>query len=176
MIQGNAEDISVVKDASIDLYFSSLCLPLVEFPEKMLSEAYRVLKASGRAIFSVTGRREPSYLMTERLTILEEFGVKIPPKRDAFHLNDKEKTISLFEEAGFVNVIAWDQFNPFLHTTDTEVDELIGGGLFRDMFAMACPEKKDELTQVFADRMKAVLRDKKTPLGFDVMIILAERK
>ena len=175
VIQANAEDLSVIQSSSVDVYFASLCLSLVEDPQKMLSEAYRVLKPSGRAIFSIAGSKELAYIHKEMPKLYKEYGVEIPPKRDAFYMNDREKTIGILEEAGFQNVLAWRQFLPFLFTTEEKVDYLVGE-YFYGPFKKACPEKVDEMVEKYSKALKGVLKEKHQPLGFEALILMGEKK
>ena len=42
-----------------------------------------------------------------------------------FHLNDRETLIKMMENAGFKNVICWNQFSPFHHTSDEDILEIM---------------------------------------------------
>ena len=174
VIQANNEDLSAIESSSVDVYFSSLSLMIVENTEKMLKEAIRVLKPSGRAIFSVWGEKTHSYVFTEQPKILKKYGVVPPPSRSMFHLNDREKTIAMLEAEGFKNVITWNQFTPWLITSETQVKELVDE-FFANRFATTSPENGEQITKDFTEYLNLLLREKKRPIGFDVLIIMAEK-
>lgn len=58
------ENLSDFGDAEFDLYISNLSLMIVNNPEKMLEEAYRVLKPNSMAIFTIWGSENLCSLMT----------------------------------------------------------------------------------------------------------------
>jgi len=57
---GDNEDLSFVNDEEFEIYLANMSLHLVANPEKMLKEAYRILKKGGKIGVSVWGRRENS--------------------------------------------------------------------------------------------------------------------
>ena len=89
----------------------------------MLSEAYRVLESGGKAIFSVWGDKEGSELFTVRGEAIEEEALDLPKVRSNFHLNNKEKSMKMLEESGFVNVKSWQIFVPIKPMNDEELKE-----------------------------------------------------
>ena len=67
-------------------------------------------------IYTVIGRQENSLVSTLQESALRKSGFKMPGNphaRSPFYLNDREKLISLVENTGFTNVLAWYQFEPF---------------------------------------------------------------
>ena len=43
----------------------------------------------------------------------EKYNIKKPNSRNKFHLSDKEKLRNLFTNAGFKEILIWEQFTPF---------------------------------------------------------------
>lgn len=80
----NNEDLSFAKDGEFEVYFSNLSLHLVADPEKMLKEAYRILKKGGRIGVSVLGRTENSLYMSMWPKIIERHGIEQPKIRSPF--------------------------------------------------------------------------------------------
>ena len=75
--------------------------------EKVLSEAKRLLRPGGKICFSVWGKKEDSHLFTLTPKILKEFDIVNTKKRSSWHMGNREETIKLMQNAGFVNVVAW---------------------------------------------------------------------
>ncbi|KYQ92566.1 hypothetical protein DLAC_11658 [Tieghemostelium lacteum] len=93
-------------NATFDRYLANLCLHLVNDPDQMFSESYRVLEDGGIAAFSVWGRKEN----TSKFTIVNEcaeiLGITSKPmQRSAFHLNDLSKLREMGLKAGFKKVL-----------------------------------------------------------------------
>ena len=174
VIQANIENLSTIESSSVDVYFAALTLMIVENTDKMLKEAFRVLKPSGRAIFSVWGETTHSYVFTSQGALLKKYGVSAPPTRSYFHLNDREKTIALLEAEGFKNVITWNQFTPWRTTSQAHVTEAVDG-IFAKRYASLSPEHSEELTKDLNEFLNSVLREKKRPIGLDFLIIHAEK-
>ncbi|KAN0027844.1 hypothetical protein ACTFIV_009668 [Dictyostelium citrinum] len=108
--QCNAEKLPF-EDNSFDRYFSNYCLHLVESPETMLKEAYRVLEKGGSAAFSVWGRPENSNQFTIVKKIAEQVGIEMgAAARSPFHLNDKNKIRQMALDAGFSRVLVGHTF------------------------------------------------------------------
>ena len=83
----NNESLVGLENQSFDIVFSNLSLQLVENPEKMLNEAYRVLRKGGKAGFTVWGRKENSKFFTTVPFVLRRNGVQLPNERSNFHLS-----------------------------------------------------------------------------------------
>lgn len=95
-----------------DLYVASLNLMLVPDASAMLREAHRVLKPSGKAVFSILGRREYSNMMNFLETSMAEV-MGDNGKRSPFYLNDIELTKGLMSESGFTNICMFRSLVPF---------------------------------------------------------------
>ena len=128
VIKANSEFLQeVIPDASVDKYISSLVLQIVVSPERMIKEAYRVLKPGGRAVFSVWGQETDGYVFTEITRLMYDSGKLTGErkKKGSWLLNDRKKTIGMLEEQGFKNVIAWDHWNTWHVLTEEDVVDLV---------------------------------------------------
>lgn len=107
VLQANAEELTF-EDKSFDRYIASYVLHLTTNPEKMLSEAYRVLDDNGIAGFIVWGRKEhsPQFTLVPKV-IQEVVGSLDTSKRSSFHLSDIDKTRELVLKAGFKKVYGY---------------------------------------------------------------------
>jgi len=95
-------------DAKFDRYIANLSLHIVESPETMLSEAYRVLKPNSIAAFSVWGRKEYHTFFGMIGRTMKELEIELPAKkRSQFHLEDQEKLKALIKDAGFSNLLTY---------------------------------------------------------------------
>ncbi|KAL4487248.1 hypothetical protein ABPG72_017967, partial [Tetrahymena utriculariae] len=112
-------------DNTFDCYIANLCLQITTNPEKMVAEAFRVLQKGGVAGFTVWGDKASSYFFNIVPEVLAKYGIQPPTTRTMFHLNDREKLIKMLEDAGFTNVICWNQFSPFHHQTEDEFNTLL---------------------------------------------------
>jgi ubiquinone/menaquinone biosynthesis C-methylase UbiE len=82
----NCENLLGILDESQDVYFASSVLHIVENPEKMISEAYRILKKGGKAGFSVWGDPEKSSFFTIINNAIIKCGYEPEEKRFFFDL------------------------------------------------------------------------------------------
>jgi ubiquinone/menaquinone biosynthesis C-methylase UbiE len=72
LAKANSEDLSSIENETFEVYSASLVLNLTENPEKMLSEAHRILKPKGRIGCSVWGERNSTTVMSIFPKILQE--------------------------------------------------------------------------------------------------------
>jgi hypothetical protein len=61
----------------------------------------------------VWGKKEDSSLFTLIPKILEEFNIVETKARSSWHMGERDPTIKMMEDTGFVNVLAWYQFVPW---------------------------------------------------------------
>lgn len=96
----DSEDLQGIPSDSTDLYFGGLFLHLVNSPDKVLSEAFRVLKKGGRLGLSVFGDQDKSLFFTLFDKVVEKHGhIEF---RSKFHLNSEVKLREMLNKAGFV--------------------------------------------------------------------------
>ena len=67
-----------------------------------------MLQPGGRIALSVWGGKENMDMFTMAVEILKKYNLKLPTVRSNFHMHDKEKLITFFEDNGFENVLAWN--------------------------------------------------------------------
>jgi len=175
----NAESLPF-EDNHFDKYFASLALNLVPNPEKMLSEAYRVLKKGGAAAFSIWGRSDHSVYPHIVPKVFAEFGIDVhkgsTPPRSNFHLGgDLQKLRELLEKAGFTNVIAWYQPLVYLPQSGKEFSEWI---LNTPNYIPILSSINSELKEKIISRVINVADEclgKGEPLNLDVAVVVGKK-
>jgi ubiquinone/menaquinone biosynthesis C-methylase UbiE len=99
-------------DNSFDAISSLLVFSYVKDPQAMLSESYRVLKPGGFISICTLGKK----LLTRGIPAIYQLGEKMKIKHLVMkdfgeHYYDKDEMISLFSEAGFLEVgVSWCSF------------------------------------------------------------------
>lgn len=176
VFQSDIEDLSFIEDNTVDCYISPMCLMIVENPLKMIKEAYRVLQPGKKAIFSVWGRKGNDENFTLLNKVLEDHDIPVNKTngRSIYHLNDKEKLIKMFEDAGFKKCIAWNQYIAFRRLNLEEQYEMQKN--YVDMkLKEETEEKRVEITKDFVSRLEEVMNKENKPLGYDSLIICGEK-
>lgn len=107
-----------------DRYISNLSLFLVENPENMLKEAWRVLKPGGKAVLSVFGLPSEHNFYTSYSKSAQNAGIEIPVQKSYFHLSDKSYLNGLMSSVGFVNVQSCYATVPFICNSSEEYIEM----------------------------------------------------
>jgi len=157
--------------STIDLYISSLVLHLVPDPSKMLSEAFKVLKPGGEIILSIGSNFEGSTFFNAAPKAISRLGIKRNESRDGWHLSDKKSLLRLLEEAGFSNIVIWEQFVPMKRFPEEELQEIATrfAGVHDNKEREHCIQK--HIIEQFSDEWKC----KQTPIGFYVLISRATK-
>ncbi|EAR95123.1 UbiE/COQ5 methyltransferase (macronuclear) [Tetrahymena thermophila SB210] len=162
------------QDDTFDCYISNLCLQLTSNPELMIKESYRVLQKGGSAGFSVWGEKDKSLFYTILPSVLSQFGYQEPPIRSNFHLNNREKLIEMMQNAGFKNVICWNQFAPFHHTTEQEINNFLN--FPNNLQAIeSTGENKEKVKQAIYQKLKEHIMEKNLPLGLDGLLVIGTK-
>lgn len=90
-----------------DRYVANMSLHLVEFPERMAAEAFRLLK-SGTMLITVWGDRDKASMFDLMMCLQEKYATQ--HFRSPFHLSDPATLKQLLHSAGFTRVIAFEEF------------------------------------------------------------------
>ncbi|EAS06071.1 UbiE/COQ5 methyltransferase (macronuclear) [Tetrahymena thermophila SB210] len=167
--KANGEELPF-EDNTFDCYIANLCLQITTDPVKMLKESHRVLQKGGVAGFSVWGDKEKSQLFTIIPQTLTENGCTYPQIRSNFHLNDREKLIKMVEDAGFTQVICWNQFSPY-HQTEQGMMDFLNSPSNITVLQQA-GEKAEEIKSKLQQKIKSYLEQNKLPFGLDGLLII----
>lgn len=177
--RANNEDLSSIAPSyQYDCYIASLSLMLVADPLKMLSEAYRVLKKGGKAIFSVQGAREGMTYFTLFEDALEKSSFQVLDlSRRAYHLSNKQLTIFMLEETGFKNVKTWEIKVPLRIEGDQQIRKFVEmrfGSLKPEEGTDQFQEKEDMIEKVYS-QIKEIFEVEKTSLVYKTIVIFGEK-
>jgi ubiquinone/menaquinone biosynthesis C-methylase UbiE len=160
-------------DGEFDRYVANLSLHIVENPDKMLSEAYRVLKDDGIAAFSVWADRSVNTFFAAH----EIVGKEVLPKpevqtRSHFHLSNKDELKALVKRAGFRRVLCFIEPSYISWTPEQHVE-----------ISRHSPEslklqaKNPELANLYFEKLEEYIRDfittREEPLCFASNVIIA---
>ena len=159
-------------DAVADRYVSSMSLHLVESPERMAAEAFRVLKPGGIAAFSVWGDRDKATLFDLMMCMREKYATH--HTRSPFHLSDISTLKSLLRSAGFTRVITFDDFAymPILDL-DTILTSFANHPDFKPIYDELDDEKKERFREDMRCYLHTVLKVRQQPLAIQGRIAIA---
>lgn len=97
---GDAQELNFLKDQSIDIYVSTMCLHLVSDKAKFLKEARRVLKRGGKIGLTVPCREDGMIgLFVENIEKVAPTAGPFP--WHLFSFGYKDKMVELLQENGF---------------------------------------------------------------------------
>lgn len=161
-------------DENFDICFSNLSLQIVENPEKMISESFRVVQKGGKVGFTVWASQEKSLFFTIPTMVFERNGVELPKIRSNFHLNDRDLLIKMFEKAGFKNILCWPQFFAYNFHNKKDLEGSIERGIKR-LFTFSKNEEQSK--QLIEEMLKEfmILINNNEPVGLEVFFILGEK-
>ncbi|EGC32397.1 hypothetical protein DICPUDRAFT_38457 [Dictyostelium purpureum] len=148
--QGDAEHLPI-EDSSVDRYFANYCLHLVNDPDQMLRDSYRVLEKGGIAAFSVWGRSQNSNQFAIVGIVAKELGIQLADSgaRTPYHLGDTTKLRKMALDAGFQRVQAGYTF----------FNQIISNGVDYANIFLSTPDAKVTLERIGAEK-EAILRSK----------------
>ena len=175
LLRANGMDLPFV-DESFESYFSSIVVHIVPNPQKMIQEAYRVLKPNGIAAFGAWGRKQKSIFFTLLPKILIQNGIEIPDTAGAkskFMLGGEgdEKIREYVANAGFKDVK--------IHYKDTEINILNMDVLwwffahdepFSSILKKAGEEKTQEIKKQFCDTGEQYMKENSKFISFENVI------
>jgi ubiquinone/menaquinone biosynthesis C-methylase UbiE len=137
-------------DESFDRYFSTSTINSLDSPDKMLSEAYRVLEKGGKIGISIRGRRVHSLFIdigkqaTEKAGFVFDTGM-----HDYFYLSENEVLKDKVIEAGFTNVRFYYANNNFMFTSKDELWEYQLKTTYNSSIASFSKEDQDKIRKCF---------------------------
>lgn len=169
------ENLLGIEKETFDIVFSNLSLHLVSNPEKMLSEAFRVVKKGGQVGFSVVGRPEKSKFLTIVPMVLKKYGLELPNERSNFHLSYRTKLMQMMTEAGFKNVWCWYQFFPFNYDTEEEYMKIVDSKMNKTLIDSISDEgKRKEARKEILDEFMKPIKDCE-PVGVEALIVIGKK-
>lgn len=159
---------------SFDTYIANLSLHLVPDPISMLSEAFRVLKPAGTAVFSVWGKAEETNLFVTMKKAEDSAGIPPNMRRSPFHLNDQDRLNQMVKDAGFVNVRSFYTSCPLSFTDGESFANAFRYSPGYKEIENGSPEKYQELINALRSEAMAVLESGRL-LSFDALIVACEK-
>ena len=159
---------------SCDRYISNLSLQLVENPRNMLSEALRVLRPNGLAVFSVWGKTEEFNFFTVVRRCLNAIEVEPPKERNNFHLNKIDELNQMAREVGFVNVRGFYSAVPMLaHSSDDLINLALASP---DVIAIknSDEEKYERYIEVCRNEFTKIWNDGHA-ITFDFLVLIGQK-
>lgn len=158
-------------DNSFDRFIANLSLQIVPSPDKMLSEAYRVLSPQGIAGFTVWGKASETNIFNILSKALQQAGF-ISEERSHFHLNNDAELRNRVKQAGFSKV-----FSIFSNVGVNVKSAEEYHSLFFDTPSMQALKKHSEdmynNTLSTARNIVADLLNSGKSLTFEVLVVLA---
>lgn len=159
---------------SFDTYLANLSLHLVPDPASMLSEAYRVLKPLGTAVFSVWGKPEDTNLFIIMNNAERLIGVSTNPKTSPFHLNDQDRLNQMLKDAGFNNVKSFYTVCLVNVKTGEEFVNLYKYSPGYSQIELNSPEKYQELLNTLKNEADNILNSGRL-ITFEALIAIGEK-
>jgi ubiquinone/menaquinone biosynthesis C-methylase UbiE len=159
-------------DGVADRYVSSMSLHLVEFPEKMLAEAFRVLKPGSIAAISIFGDRSQCSITNIALQLIEKYASE--QFRSPFHLSDLSTFKEIITSAGFRLVITFEEmcYLPALELVQLEA-HLLRHTLVEGMYGGLEEGKKEAFRADLRALVHAEIEINQKPLGVQLRIAIA---
>jgi ubiquinone/menaquinone biosynthesis C-methylase UbiE len=162
------------ESSSCDRYISNLTLHFVENPQKMLAEAWRVLKPSGIAVFSVPGKEDELNILKVIEKCLKNAGGSNNHQRNPFRLNDIAKLNEMTKKAGFERVQGFFSAVPFLSHNFEELVNFAGQRTESKNLRTENRERYDKFMGLCRSEFERIFSSGYF-LTFDVLILVAEK-
>jgi len=171
-VVGDAQNLSFMKDESVDTCISNLGIHMFVDPDKFLQEAKRILKKGGKIGLSVPTRYDG--IMELLMGNFKKAGWVPNFPKDPWGLGYKEKMIKLLQDNGFEVRYCWDDHFKLPTYEDEEIDFQLNHGEGKGGFMTFDEEKKKE---VRANILKEFNEMKKNfvPLQMKLVSIVAQK-
>jgi ubiquinone/menaquinone biosynthesis C-methylase UbiE len=170
--QYNSEQLPY-EDGEFDRYVASLSLNVVENPDKMLSESYRILKDDGIAAFSVWADKSVNTFFSVNEIVAEEVLPKPEVQaRSPFHLSNINELKALFKRAGFRRVLSFIEPS-YVSWTPEQFVQIGRQSPESMMFEAANPELANLYFQKAEEYIRNFITTKEEPLCFASNVIIA---
>ena len=171
--QVNAESIPN-EDSSADRFIANLIIQLTTFPEKVVAEAFRVLKPGGIAAFSVWGHRIPHNYFDILSDAARELGLPAGNERSLFHLNDPVKLTKMIKDAGFEKSLYFFYSAPMVpQTVDEAYIEMRENPLFAGFFNNFNIEQQQALKEKMLEGIVQRLEVEEQAFTVEALVIIA---
>ena len=171
--RANAESLPF-KPNTFDAYIANGLLEIVDNPDWVISEAFRVLKSGGTAGFSLYGRMGICNVLRIYKIIANTLKIENGTFNPRFELSDPEKVKVLLKNAGFEDFLSfYDQY----HYPQLTVKELVKNYWDNPVLqAEAKAAGKDKLLEkVIYEELTNIIEVKEEPLIFESLIIIASK-
>lgn len=148
---------------------------MVENPEWMVNEAYRVLKHGGVTALSIYGRMGPCTALRLYKTLRMRLRLRKQAAEPKFELSDPEKVKEIFKRAGFSKVL---YFYEQYHYPNLDYKELFD--LYYNAPTLREPAEKEgkleDLKKLIEEELNKILVDREELLTYESMILVAHKK
>lgn len=171
----NAEDLNSIGNESIDIYIASLVLHLTPNPEKLLKEAYRVLKKGGQIGCTVLGKPDNSIFFKVVLDAFKNNGIQLPAKSSGgLSLVDRESIIKVLQDSGFEVQFCWKEWLTYDVFGEQGMHKLLGQPRIAKLLSEIDQEVKRKIEN---DVKQAILdlKERKIPLQAEIFYITATK-
>lgn len=171
LVEANSEALPYESGVA-DRYVANMSLHLVEFPERMAAEAFRLLKSGGIAAFTVWGDRDKASMFDLMMCLQEKYATQ--HFRSPFHLSDPATLKQLLHSAGFTRVITFEEFG---FTSMMDPARLQGVFMHHPEYALVYEGLEEGKKAAFVEDLRAyihtVLEVKQQPMGVHARIAIA---
>lgn len=171
--RGNAESLPY-KSNTFDAYVANGLLEIVDNPEWVVSEAFRVLKPGGKAAFSLYGRMGICNILRIYKVISNTLRLDKGTFSAKFELSEPEKVVALFKNVGFTNFL---HFYEQYHYPQLNVNDLIGMYWENPILQEEAKAKKKSkhLEEVIKEELNQIIQVTKEPLILESLIFVATK-
>lgn len=171
LVEANNETLPY-EDGVADRYVANMSLHLVEFPERMAAEAFRLLKSGGIAVFTVWGDREKAPMFDLMMCLQEKYSPE--HFRSPFHLSDTAVLKQVLRSVGFTRVLTYEEYG---HSPMLDPVVLQNMFLRHPEYALVYQGLDERKKAEFEEDLKAyihtVLKVKQQPMAMHARIAIA---